>query len=496
MADQKKQGASASDIYFLTPRQTQSALMHLVSEFDPVNKRRKRSQAVLVRGAPGVGKSDIIRQAFDYWGRRIVDIRLGQYDPSDLKGLPVRLGSDGSPRVKWQVSSVFPSMEVLRPTTDLREIEQVLPWDYATGVELRIENPTGAVVVHLNGDPTPDFLAQNYEGVKFTYLQTNDGWEVAVKSPVSLKGHTVRLIDKAGIFLDELTTAEPGVQNAALQLVLDRRINEYDVPPGCPVVAAGNRESDGAFVQPMSRPLANRLCIVNMTSNLDEWVDWGTQVGVHPTIVSYVKNFPDHFAPKFNDGGQQNSHEEDISFPSPRSWTALSEQMAETAGTMEQLPVNVRNSIVVGFVGRQVGQNFISYLEINDRLPKAEDILAGKPYTLDSNTKRSHLYGLAISLVYRLVHLHGQHYNPKINFLDMEKQSVEWKTASTAFMKFLTEHAEGDIAMFMCSLATRRNVTYTSFIGGAPKTEREKFVQKYGDSLMKVRTHLLERGRR
>ena len=63
-----------------------------------------------------------------------------------------------------------------------------------------------------------------------------------------MPGYTLHVAEKAVIFLDELSAADPSTQNAALQLCLDRRVNEYDVPFGVPILAAGNREDDGAFV--------------------------------------------------------------------------------------------------------------------------------------------------------------------------------------------------------------------------------------------------------
>src|SRR5476649_2655661 len=57
------------------------------------------------------------------------------------------------------------------------------------------------------------------------------------------------------LFLDELPQAPQLVQNACLQLALDRRIGEYELPPGWCVVAAGNRETDRAHTTRLSSAL-------------------------------------------------------------------------------------------------------------------------------------------------------------------------------------------------------------------------------------------------
>ena len=66
------------------------------------------------------------------------------------------------------------------------------------------------------------------------------------------------------LFLDELANAEPRVQVAAYQLLLDRKVGEYELPPGWVCFAAGNRLEDNANVYEMSSALADRLVFFNV----------------------------------------------------------------------------------------------------------------------------------------------------------------------------------------------------------------------------------------
>ncbi len=59
---------------------------------------------LMVWGAPGLGKSSILRQAARAEGIGFIDVRLAQREPVDIRGLPVP-GPDG---VKWLVSSDWP----------------------------------------------------------------------------------------------------------------------------------------------------------------------------------------------------------------------------------------------------------------------------------------------------------------------------------------------------------------------------------------------------
>ena len=70
------------------------------------------------------------------------------------------------------------------------------------------------------------------------------------------------LPDDAGcwlINLEELPTAVQMGQAAVYQLVLDRKVGEYELPEGASLIACGNRESDRVVVHRMPTPLASRF---------------------------------------------------------------------------------------------------------------------------------------------------------------------------------------------------------------------------------------------
>jgi hypothetical protein len=63
-----------------------------------------RVPPMMIWGAPGTGKSTIIRELAEGYGVEFIDIRLSQREPVDIRGLPVPV--DG--RVEWLVSSDWP----------------------------------------------------------------------------------------------------------------------------------------------------------------------------------------------------------------------------------------------------------------------------------------------------------------------------------------------------------------------------------------------------
>ena len=62
---------------------------------------------VMLWGPPGVGKSDIVKQIGARHDMIVIDIRLSQMEPSDLRGIPFRADH----LVEWSIPSMLPSAE-------------------------------------------------------------------------------------------------------------------------------------------------------------------------------------------------------------------------------------------------------------------------------------------------------------------------------------------------------------------------------------------------
>ena len=60
---------------------------------------------VMLWGPPGVGKSQIVAQVAARHGVPVIDIRLSQMEPSDLRGIPFRVGE----HVEWAVPAMLPN---------------------------------------------------------------------------------------------------------------------------------------------------------------------------------------------------------------------------------------------------------------------------------------------------------------------------------------------------------------------------------------------------
>ncbi len=82
---------------------------HLLSvlkkEFESV--QHGHHTPVMLWGPPGVGKSQMVAEVAQRYGVPVIDIRLSQMEPSDLRGIPFRVED----RVEWAPPSMLPNAE-------------------------------------------------------------------------------------------------------------------------------------------------------------------------------------------------------------------------------------------------------------------------------------------------------------------------------------------------------------------------------------------------
>lgn len=164
------------------------------------------------------------------------------------------------------------------------------------------------------------------------------------------------------LFLDELNAAPPLVQAACYQLVLDRRLGEYELPEGWMVIAAGNRESDKAVTHRMPSALANRFVHLDFQVSVEDWLDWAAHTGIAEELQAFIKFRPNllhDFDPSRNEKA----------FPSPRSWEFVS-------GIIKSNPdPEVEYELFKGTVGEGAAAELTGFCKVYRKLPDPEFIL-------------------------------------------------------------------------------------------------------------------------
>ena len=211
-------------------------------------------------GAPGIGKSSIVKQIAEAKGIGFVDLRLALMDPTDLKGIPFY--DKESHTALWA---------------------------------------------------PPAFLPQEGEGI---------------------------------LFLDELNSAAPSVQSSAYQLILDRRVGEYELPKGWAIVAAGNREGDRGLTYRMPAPLANRFVHFELEVDVNAWREWAYRSKMDEKIIAYISYKNEHL---FTFDAKSDSK----NFATPRSWEYVGKVL--NAGVDKSLLLETLS----GTVGKEVAVSFL-----------------------------------------------------------------------------------------------------------------------------------------
>ena len=182
------------------------------------------------------------------------------------------------------------------------------------------------------------------------------------------------------LFLDEIDKASALVKNAALQLVLERRLGEYRLPDGWRLVCAGNREEDNSFSAPLGSALANRMLHVEVDPDLDTWQSWASDHNIHPDLRSFLRFRPELL---YKQTGEH-------AFPSPRSWEAASRLLASVQN--EEGP-----ALVGAAVGAGTAAEFASWAKLY-RGVDVDEILAGKiPSFSDNDVSLRYAVVLAVA---------------------------------------------------------------------------------------------------
>ncbi len=292
----------------------------LDSEFS--STRKGFHTPVMLWGPPGVGKSQMVAQVAERHAVPIIDIRLSQMEPSDLRGIPFRIGN----QVEWAIPALLPDQERHGP-----------------------------------------------DGI---------------------------------LFLDEITSAPPAVSAAAYQLILDRRLGEYQVPAGWAIFAAGNRQGDRGVTYTMPAPLANRFSHFEVDTNLDDWVLWAYRNQIDERVIAFLRFRPEllfDFDPVHNP----------VAFPSPRSWEFAHRGLQKFTDHPQLLQGTLQ-----ACVGPAAGVELHAFVNSLEQMPDLDAIVNGVEWTVPAEVDLQ--YAVAAALVGRAVRAMGGSEQARIigNILD------------------------------------------------------------------------------
>ncbi len=134
--------AARNDSLSLKPSEASIAIKHMVAVNLKNAELKKKRRGLFIWGPPGIAKSAVVEQVCDELNYKLVDIRLTQMEPTDLRGIPVPFKEDGEKAyVEWAIPSLLPKRA---PGKRVAELQDDFGHKYDGAVILLDELPNAA----------------------------------------------------------------------------------------------------------------------------------------------------------------------------------------------------------------------------------------------------------------------------------------------------------------------------------------------------------------
>jgi hypothetical protein len=170
------------------------------------------------------------------------------------------------------------------------------------------------------------------------------------------------LPEKTYVFhIDELTNAPPMIQASLLNVILERKAEDFTIPDNVHIVTSGNLSSHSKASFDFIEPLPSRLALYQLKPpTAEEWGIWAVQNGVHPLIITFIHLNPNLLLEKNGT----------VLYATPRGWARAGKFIRD------ELSLEDMGRIVSSFVGVNAGIAFRNWAVIRDQLPRClEDAL-------------------------------------------------------------------------------------------------------------------------
>lgn len=233
-------------------------------------------------------------------------------------------------------------------------------------------------------DPTDLLGFPNSNGKKAFYVPM---------ATFPLKGDPLPINEETGepydgwlLFLDEFTSANRAVQAASYKLVLDRMVGQEELHDRVKIICAGNKETDGAIVEPMSTALQSRLVHLELVLNVQEWLDHAYEQNFDHRITDYIK-YKNEQLYTFR------ADHTDKTYACPRNWEFTSQLLPNIPDLRDKDAV----PLICGTISEGVGREFLIFCKIYRELTKISDIIAD-PDRVAVPNEPSILYAMSGSL--------------------------------------------------------------------------------------------------
>lgn len=313
------------------------------------------SIALLVKGVHGIGKSQIVAQVAEELGMELVVFFCSQIgDVGDFIGLP---------KHKDYINRFY---KVNRETRE--EIE-------------------------LSADEYMQTKGDETWFMKTTMTATNhpDTADIGKGEITTMTRFCPPYWYKKGVdialFLDEINRPRQEIQNAVMQLTLEKKVLDLQLTKGSRIFGAINPSNIAAYgLEEMAAAQLDRWMVVELKTELNEFIEIAEKRHYHESIINYVEQYPRNLIPYDNEElTALSSKGSENKVPSPRSYEMLSKAIY-SLGINDGEIFKAQNGdkylseIVRGCVGPGVAMTFTEVyysqsVKIEDAIYKTNDVI-------------------------------------------------------------------------------------------------------------------------
>jgi hypothetical protein len=375
----------------------------------------------LIWGNHGIGKSQGVAQCAFEQGVGFIDMRLSQSESSDLRGFPDKEGG----RTKF-----CPPFEL----------------------------PVGGLTWE-------EYLA------KIEAAPEDEQWK--------LREQLMPELNEGYLFLDELNRAQDDVLQAAFQLVLDRKVGQYMLPPGWNVVCASN-PMEGYIVNGFTDPaFLDRFCHIQVSANEDtlgEWVDYISAVHTKSAagnVIEFVSQNMKHL------DGEVSS---DLGFkttPSRRSWDSVAR--VEAACESGKFSDKARLEVIAGLVGRELASSYSRYscpVKPQELIDNGVEKMTARLRKLERNEMQGLMWGL-VSFVKAHIETSDKHADVALDFAEFICEKHASKDLVVAFCKALISSNKNNSGVSEnVRAAAISNPKLAGLISSSSKGSKKRFIDR------------------
>ncbi len=354
-------------------------VLNRVVEHAPHYKKGRAGGAVLIWGAPGIGKSTIPKAIVKTWNDNKGDefhkkgLMVVQCGDLTIDGfsLPIPVEKtigeylDERPTLRDQISKKGISTDTLEKIKkNFHKVSVEAPKTWLPAFKL---------------DATPDEI-KILNDIANGYLDIDYDENGLVKKETT----------EGGILLfDEFFRANPNIFKILMQLILNRTYSGYMLGDKWGILCCSNRPNDDEEVRngfEKSGPvLGNRLLSgsYNFIPSFDEWKKWAVKEGGFDNItiefLMMEKNAKGEYTNWHTIKPEEYIAKGKTVWPTPRSWSGLMVEINnyledEGLSSITEIPEDELRLMADGIIGEDIAAKYVSYIKTMSKNYKAVDV--------------------------------------------------------------------------------------------------------------------------